>query len=417
MLAIARALTAVGHRPRHPLCFTSRTAEEYGLENSPFDWCIGAWRQVQDNHPEWAAGSPFHLCVEASGHPDLRLLVEAPAELAGWVRDAARIARREGWLTSSWRVAPPGTGTELWPLLVSGIPGISVLTWEKSFMRTDYHTPRDTSALLDFDHLERLTRFYAYLLLRADADPDAILDHDARTDDVAKAAAKLGAPGKRLATAARRRDATGRRGVHAVGRELLAVDAHGALAYPHAQAAKDAEQTRGRARRTGQAATAAAPSRRCARSARTPSRRSSRRRPSPATPQRREPGGCGPSWAQASHLTAEPGPVGGDRLAQRAQGRRGAGALDRAVAEAAPDAGAGGARAPPRGDGERIGRHRAEVLMKHRTTVGGLCLAALPLPPSVPVCDRRLPDRRAAARAAARRRPPRGVPSSAQCAQ
>ena len=97
MLAIARALTAAGHRPRHPLCFTSRTAEEYGLEDSPFDWCIGAWRQVQDTHPEWGSRAPFHLCVEASGHPELRLLVEAPgARRLGARRRARRQAARVG---------------------------------------------------------------------------------------------------------------------------------------------------------------------------------------------------------------------------------------------------------------------------------------------------------------------------------
>jgi hypothetical protein len=322
MLAIAEALTAVGHRPRHHLCFTSRTGEEYGLENSPFDWCIGAWRQVQDTHPDWGARAPFHLCVEASGHPDMRLLVEAPAELAGWVRASARSARREGWIPTSWRVAKPGTGTELWPLLVSGVPGISVLTWEKSFMRTDYHTPRDTSGLLDFGHLERLTRFYAYLLLQADADPNAILDHGARADDLAAAAKQLGgADGKRLAAAAKTRvGASGRPAFTRVGRELLAVDAHGALAYPHAQAAKDADglqaaltalhkgDRRGAAKALrGVGANALAPRLSHAAFAR--------------HAQRRGPDANGASWASASHLTASP-----DLWAEIASlsGRRGA---------------------------------------------------------------------------------------------
>ena len=186
LLAIARGFAATGHRPRHTLCFTSRTAEEYGLEDSPFDWCIGAWRQVQETHPEWGGNVPFHLCLEASGHPELRLALEAPAELREWARASCHTGRREGWLPTSWRVAKPGTGTELWPYLVSGVPGITVLTWEKSFMRSDYHTPRDTPALLDWDHLEGQTRFYAYLLLQADADPDGILDHGARAEELAK---------------------------------------------------------------------------------------------------------------------------------------------------------------------------------------------------------------------------------------
>jgi hypothetical protein len=307
MLAVAEGLTAVGHQPRHSLCFTSRTAEEYGIENSPFDWCIGAWRQVQDTHPEWGARAPFHLCVEASGHPDMRLLVEAPAELAGWVRASARSARREGWIPTSWRVAKPGTGTELWPLLVSGVPGISVLTWEKSFMRTDYHTPRDTSGLLDFGHLERLTRFYAYLLLQADADPNAILDHGARADDLAAAAKQLGgADGKRLAAAAKTRvGASGRPAFTRVGRELLAVDAHGALAYPHAQAAKDAEglQAALTALHKGERRGAAKALRRVGANALAPklSKAAFARHA-----QRRGPDANARSWASASHLTDSP---------------------------------------------------------------------------------------------------------------
>jgi hypothetical protein len=307
MLAVAEGLTAVGHQPRHSLCFTSRTAEEYGIENSPFDWCIGAWRQVQDTHPEWGARAPFHLCVEASGHPDMRLLVEAPAELAGWVRASARSARREGWIPTSWRVAKPGTGTELWPLLVSGVPGISVLTWEKSFMRTDYHTPRDTSGLLDFGHLERLTRFYAYLLLQADADPNAILDHGARADDLAAAAKQLGgADGKRLAAAAKTRvGASGRPAFTRVGRELLAVDAHGALAYPHAQAAKDAEglQAALTALHKGERRGAAKALRRVGANALAPklSKAAFARHA-----QRRGPDANSRSWASASHLTDSP---------------------------------------------------------------------------------------------------------------
>ena len=134
----------------------------------------------------------------------------------------------------------PVTGTELWPFLISGVPGVSAYTWERSFMRTDYHTQFDTIETVDFAHLERLCRFYAFLLLSADADPGGILDHRARARDLAKAAAALGDPGRALAAAAeahgRRR---GRRAFTAVGRGLCAIDAHGATTYPHIQAARD----------------------------------------------------------------------------------------------------------------------------------------------------------------------------------
>jgi hypothetical protein len=241
MLALARALAQSGLRPEHPICFTSRTAEEYGLTDSAYNWCTGAWGQISATHRGWGAGSPFHLNLEASGHPGLRLLLEAPVELVGWARRLARAGAGEGWLTSGWRVSgAPVTGTELWPFLISGVPGVSAYTWERSFMRTDYHTQFDTIETIDFAHLERLCRFYAFLLLSADADPGGILDHRARARDLARVAAAVGSGGAGLAVAARAHAGLrGRRPFTAVGRGLHAVDAHGATTYPHAQAARD----------------------------------------------------------------------------------------------------------------------------------------------------------------------------------
>ncbi len=135
-LALARALAGAGHRPRHTICFTSRTAEEYGLTDSAYGWCTGAWGQISETHAAWGAASPFHLNIEASGHPDLRLLMEAPRELTRWTRRLARTGVAEGWLTSGWwTYSHPVTGTELWPFLISGVPGVSAYTWERAFMR------------------------------------------------------------------------------------------------------------------------------------------------------------------------------------------------------------------------------------------------------------------------------------------
>ena len=90
LVSVLVVLAAVGHVPRHTVCFTSRTAEEYGLVDRAFDWCVGAWRQVDVTHPEWGGNAPFHLCLEASGHPGLRLALEVPVELQRWARRAGR---------------------------------------------------------------------------------------------------------------------------------------------------------------------------------------------------------------------------------------------------------------------------------------------------------------------------------------
>ena len=339
-----RALTAVRAPPPPLLCFTSRTAEEYGLENSPFDWCIGAWRQVQDSHPEWGARAPFHLCVEASGHPELRLLVEAPAELAGWVRAAARVASREGWLTSSWRVAPPGDRHG-----AVAAAGVRRPRHQRAHVGEVVHADRLPHAArhagpVDFDHLERLTRFYAYLLLQADADPDAILDHGARADDCEAADRSSAAPASASPPPPRRRGARGRAAFTAVGRALLAIDAARRAGLPAHAGREGRRGAPGRARRArrgrparrreglrGVGANALAP--KLSQAAFALPRPPARRR-------RRE-----HSWASASHLTASP-----DLWAEIASltGRPGAephGGLDRRSLKAASRAVAGERRA------------------------------------------------------------------------
>ncbi len=238
MLAVAKALIGSGYRPRHTICFSSRTAEEYGISDSSFDWCIGAWRQVQDSHPDWPTAAPFHLCLEASGHRELRTVVEAPVELAAWARRVCRIAEREGWTPTGWRVAAPVAGTEQWPFLVSGIPGVAAYAWEKSFGKSDYHTQFDTADLLDFSYLALQARLYSLLLLEADRDPDSIIDHGARARELTGIAAVTGHAG--LAAAAERRaGAKGRYQFTSVGRGLFALDAHSRVGYPHDQARSD----------------------------------------------------------------------------------------------------------------------------------------------------------------------------------
>jgi hypothetical protein len=241
MLAIARTLREGGHRPRHTICFTSRTAEEYA-GNGAYAGLEGAWAQVSQAHPEWAATVPFHLCLEASGHPELPLLVHAPVELARFARQACRAAAREGWLPRGFGVTPPALGTEQWPLLLAGIPSVTVYTWHRSFMKGGYHTPRDTIELLDFDYLVGLSRLYALLVLEADEDPDGILNHRARATQLAKIADAIGEGADGLRAAAdRHATRRGRRAFTRVGRGLHALNARHGVVYPHEQAAADAE--------------------------------------------------------------------------------------------------------------------------------------------------------------------------------
>ena len=230
-LALARAFAEAGVRPRRPIAFVSHTAEEYGIADSRYDWCYGAWYQVVVEHPEWGRRSPFCLNVEGSGSRD-RFTVDAPPELAGWVRRVLRGAARDGLLPHGFGVGTPNTWTEIWTFLAAGVPGLNVSTFTSKYDRTDYHTQYDTSASVDFEYLAGLTRICARLLLEADERIEDLLDYGARTRDLRKHGLDL--PGIE-----RKR---GRAAFTAIGRGLYGLDAQETAAYPHEQTARDVER-------------------------------------------------------------------------------------------------------------------------------------------------------------------------------
>ena len=230
-LALARAFVACGVRPRRPIAFISHTAEEYGIADSRYDWCYGAWYQVVVEHRDWGRRSPFCLNVEGSGSRE-RFTVDAPPELAGWVRRVLRGAARDELLPYGFGVGTPNTWTEIWTFLAAGVPGLNVSTFTSKYDRTDYHTQYDTSASVDFDYLARLTRICARFLLEADERIDDLLDYGARARDLRKHGVDPGLL----------EHAWGRAAFTAIGRGLYGLDAQETAAYPHEQTARDIER-------------------------------------------------------------------------------------------------------------------------------------------------------------------------------
>jgi hypothetical protein len=164
-LELARAFIEAGVRPDRTIAFVSHTAEEYGIANSAYDWCYGAWYQVAVEHREWATRSPFYLNVEGSGRRGDPFTLDVPPELTGWIRRHCRAAERDGLLPNGWKLGRPNTWTEVWPFLAAGIPSINVSTFTHEFDRTEYHTQYDTADKLDFRYLAKLTALCGRLLL------------------------------------------------------------------------------------------------------------------------------------------------------------------------------------------------------------------------------------------------------------
>ena len=226
-LELARAFAEAGVRPERAIAFVSHTAEEYGIAESAYDWCYGAWYQVVAEHREWTTGSPFYLNVEGSGRRGDVFTVDVPPELTGWIRGHCRTAERDGLLPHGWRLDRPNTWTEVWPFLAAGIPAINISTFTDGFDRTEYHTQYDTADKVDFEYLAKLTELSARLLLDEPA-----LDFAARTRELRRHGLELPAvePGDE------------RRRFTAIARGLHGIDAIDAPRYPHEQTQSDVVQ-------------------------------------------------------------------------------------------------------------------------------------------------------------------------------
>ena len=234
-LALARAYAEAGVRPPRPIVFVSHTAEEYGIADSRYDWCYGAWFQVVETHREWGARAAFYLNVEGSGFP-APLTVDPPPELRSWARRLCRGAERDGLLPYGWQIRAPNTWTEVWTFLAAGIPGMNVSTFSPEYKETLYHTQYDTSDRVDFDYLARLTRLYSRFVADAVTAPDGLLDYRARATEVARSAPELTDAAGALA------EVNGRRPFTALGRGLYGLDASDAATYPHEQTRRDVER-------------------------------------------------------------------------------------------------------------------------------------------------------------------------------
>jgi hypothetical protein len=225
-LELARAFTEAGIRPRRTIAFVSHTAEEYGIAESAYDWCYGAWYQVVAPHRGWTTGSRFYLNVEGSGSRGDPFTLDVPPELRGWIRRHCRSGERDGLLPHGWKLDRPNTWTEVWPFLAAGIPAINVSTFTDRFNRTEYHTQFDTTATVDFDYLAKLTELSARLLL-----DEPSLDFRARARELERFGVTLPPvePGDE------------RRRFTALARGLHGLDAIDAPRYPHEQTQADIE--------------------------------------------------------------------------------------------------------------------------------------------------------------------------------
>ena len=66
LLTMARAMRESGYRPERTIVFVSHTAEEFGLADSQYDWCVGSWRLLTA-HADWPGRVAAELELDEIG--------------------------------------------------------------------------------------------------------------------------------------------------------------------------------------------------------------------------------------------------------------------------------------------------------------------------------------------------------------
>ena len=264
-LLVAKALALSGEQPRRTVIFLFTCAEEYGYTDCWYDWSIGAWYAITHQHPEWAGKLAMMINLELMAKAGLPLHVRGATEAVSWAED---LATREFTPYGFKSEDSPDTWNDQWSFSASGVPTLTVDTWDKSYDLI-YHTNLETKDLMDHAYLGTVAKYDHQLLEGLES---GVLPYDLSTrgDQVAFAfpGSKLAAAGvSKSAIAAvqsaaasfskaayawdARRPATAEADVQAVNKELVAIeklinktftgrDAYDVTTYSHVQPMIDA---------------------------------------------------------------------------------------------------------------------------------------------------------------------------------
>lgn len=188
LIEIGRMLIKNGYKPHNTMVFCAMAAEEWGVENSKYDWSTGAYEEVFTVHPEWKgkviADLNFELPAFAHGNKDYvrssyeyrnfyrKILKEYPGDL------------QEAYPDGVGTKAPIQTWSDDFSIAISGIPSTVNEFAGGRFMESHYHSQYDSDEFYDekvylFHH-----KLYAYILLRLDALKVAPVDFTIAADEL-----------------------------------------------------------------------------------------------------------------------------------------------------------------------------------------------------------------------------------------
>ena len=198
LMGIAKAMVDSGYQPDRTIVFVATDAEEFGWTDTEYDWALGAWWAVFDQHPEWAGSVRGYFNLEGGGD-------NGATSVYAWGTPETQMFRKSLLrLYDSWFLnnAPWSSyykrSTELTEKFFStwadgfswgaaGIPVMDIGSW-KSYAYTEYsyHTQTDTMEWISAESLAMSVISNGITVIELDRAPIVPMSFQKRADDIQK---------------------------------------------------------------------------------------------------------------------------------------------------------------------------------------------------------------------------------------
>ena len=152
LMTVAKAIKESGIQPEKTIRFVHHGAEEWGIDDSYFNWAVGAYEQIFKNHPEWQKTAFTAINVDSftvNMNPVITLGKEktirmnAP-QLDNFLKANKDTILPEGYTLYNDTVANVcTTGFEDFAYMVSGIPKILFYRSDLLSQGLTYHSTKD----------------------------------------------------------------------------------------------------------------------------------------------------------------------------------------------------------------------------------------------------------------------------------
>jgi len=172
-LTMAKAMRDSDWRPKRTMAFLITTGEEYGRIDSYYDWLIGAWWAITQEHPEWAGKITGVLNYESMAMNGSSLQMRVNPELRDLVTGIADAnPDKVKW---GYAVADVFCWNDQWPFTAAGVPSVYFRARTPDYGSKWYHTQFDTTALQDYEYMGNIAKLSKQI---ADTFDSGLLPYD-----------------------------------------------------------------------------------------------------------------------------------------------------------------------------------------------------------------------------------------------